>query len=71
VRPQPGAGVLLIEVDDEWRELLADALTASGHAVHQVSWSTDGIELAVIVTEPDSLGRAETVAREVLPRFRD
>jgi F420-dependent oxidoreductase-like protein len=28
-------------------------------------------ELVVIVTEPDSLGRAETVAREVLPRFRD
>jgi DNA-binding response OmpR family regulator len=43
---QPGAGVLLIEADDEWRELLAGALTASGHAVHQVSCSSDGIELA-------------------------
>jgi F420-dependent oxidoreductase-like protein len=28
-------------------------------------------ELVVIVTEPDSLGRAETVARQVMPRFRD
>jgi len=28
-------------------------------------------ELVVIVTEPDSLGKAETVAREIVPRFRD
>lgn len=47
-----GVGVLLIEADDEWRELLADALTASGHAVHQVTGSAAGIDLAVTLA-PD------------------
>ena len=38
--------VLLVEEDDEWRGLLADAVSASGHTVHQAAGCGRGIELA-------------------------
>jgi DNA-binding response OmpR family regulator len=44
--PQRELSVLLVEEDDEWRGLLADAVSASGHKVHQAVDCGRGIELA-------------------------
>jgi DNA-binding response OmpR family regulator len=44
--PVRALSILLIEVDADWRELLADALFASGHSVHQVADCRRGTELA-------------------------
>lgn len=44
--PHRELSVLLIEEDDDWRELIADALSASGHAVHGAADCAVGTEMA-------------------------